>query len=186
MLSFDLGEKNCPIVIGALWDKKNVLPEETANEKNTIKRFKTKGGCEVIFDDEQGKENILVTTPGKLSFHLEDEKKLVTLQDANAENVITMDCDQGNLTICAKTKITLKIGSDEVVTIDGSSVKITTQDITNEAKNTFSAEAQNVKLAAKANVNVEGKAGVEIKASGSMKLNSSGVLEAKGSMVKIN
>jgi len=186
LVAFESGEKSCPVVIGALWDKKNVLPKETANEKNTIKRFLTKRGCEIVFDEEEGKENITVKTPAKLSVSLQDEKKQITLQDEKGENSITMDCENGNISIQAKTKITLKIGSDEAVTIEKNSVTVKSKDIKNEAQSSFSADAQNVKLAAKANVNAEGKAGVEIKASGSLKLNSSGILEAKGSMVKIN
>lgn len=186
LVAFESGEKSCPIVIGALWDKKNVLPKGTPNEKNTVKRFLTKGGCEIVFDDEEGKENIQVKTPAKLSVSLQDEKKLITMRDEKGENVITMDCDNGNITVQAKKKFTLKIGSDEIVTIDGSSVEVKSKDIKNEAQNGFSAKAQNVNLSAKANVSIEGKAGVEIKAGGSVKLNSNGVLEAKGSMVKIN
>lgn len=186
LVAFESGEKSCPVVVGALWDKKNVLPDNTANEKNTIKRFLTKGGCEIVFDDEEGKENIKIQTPGKLSFHMQDEKKLITVQDEKGENAITMDCGQGNISIKAKSKITLMIGSEEIATIDNSSVNIKNKDIKNEAQNSFSADAQNVKLAAKANANIEGKAGTEIKAGGSLKLNASGVLEAKGSMVKIN
>lgn len=186
LVAFEAGEKSCPVVIGALWDKKNVLPKETANEKNTIKRFLTKGGCELVFDDEEGKENLTVRTPGKLSVSLQDEKKLMILQDEKGENVLRMDCENGKIAIQAKTKIALLIGSEEAVAIDQNSVTIKSKDIKNEAQTGFTADAQNVRLASKANVNIEGKAGVAVKAGGSLKLNSSGVLEAKGSMVKIN
>lgn len=186
VITFELGEKNCPIVIGALWDKKNVLPEETANDKNTIKRFKTKGGSEIVIDDESGKESITVTTPGKLTLQMQDEKKLLCLQDENAENAITMDCENGELTLCAKSKIKLMIGTSEAVIIDDSSVQVKSKDIKNEAQNGFSAEAQNINLTAKANVNVEGKAGANINSGGNGKVNANGMLEIKGSMVKIN
>lgn len=185
-VAFESGEKSRPIVIGAVWDKKNVLPKDTAKEENTIKRFLTKGGCEIVFDDEKEKENIKIQTPGKLSVSMQDEKKRITLQDEKGENAITMDCEQGSITVKAKTKITLMIGSDEIVTIDSSSVTIKNKEIKNEAGSSFSADAQNIKLSAKANVNIEGKAGVEVKAGGSLKLNASGVLEEKGSLVKIN
>ncbi len=186
LVAFEAGEKSCPVVIGALWDKKNVLPKETANEKNTIKRFLTKGGCELVFEDEKGKENLTVQTPAKLSIRLQDEKKLITLQDEKGENRIQMNCENGSISIQAKTKITLGIGSEEAVMIDKNTVRIKSKDIKNEAQNGFVADAQNVKLAAKANVNIEGKAGADLKAGGSMKLQSNGILEVKGSMVKIN
>ncbi len=186
VITFELGEKNCPIVIGTLWDKKNVLPEETANKNNTIKRFKTKGGSEIVIDDEKGKESITVTTPGRLMIQMQDEHKLLHLQDEKGDNAVTMDCENGELTLCAKSKIKLMIGKEAAITIDDSSVKIKSKDIKNEAQSGFSADAQNVKLSAKANVNVEGKAGVDVKSSGNGKVNANGMLEIKGSMVKIN
>lgn len=186
VVAFEQGEKSCPIVIGALWDKKNTLPKKTANQKNTIKRLRTKGGCEVVFDDEKGKENILVTTPAKLSLCLDDEKKRMTIKDEKGENAVTLDCKDGNIAVRAKNKITFSIGTKEVLVMDKNNVKITNQNIKQEAKGTFSADGQNLKLAAKANVNIEGRAGVAAKANGSMKLQSSGILEVKGGMVKIN
>lgn len=186
VIAFEMGQKDCPIVLGALWDKKNKLPKETAKDKNTIKRFRTKGGSEVVFNEEEGKEKIDVLTPAKLCIHMDDEKKLIQLKDEKEENVITMDCDKGILTLTAKAKIQLKIGSDEVITLDDKSVSVKSQDIKQEAKSGFSAEGQNIKLAAKAGLSAEGKSSVEVNASGSMKLNSSGVLEVKGNMVKIN
>ena len=186
VLGFEMGQKDRPVVLGALWDQKNSLPPETALEKNTVKRFRTKGGCEVVFDEEQGKEKIEVFTPAKLGVHMEDEKKLIRLTDDQGENMLTLDCEQGVLSVCAKKKIELKIGQDAVVTIDEQSVSIKSKDIKTEAQNGFSAQAQNVKLSAQAGLTAEGTSNVEIKASGSLKVNASGMLEIKGSMVKIN
>lgn len=186
VIAFELGDISCPIVIGALWDKKNRLPQATANEKNTVKRLLTKGNCEIVCSEEQGKEKITVTTPSKLSVSLEDEKKTICLRDEKGENAVTMDCAKGTIEICAKTKIMLKIGQDEAVTVDSSSIRMKSQDIKQEAQNAFSADAQNIKLSAKANAGMEGKAGTEIKSGGPVKVNSSSVLEIKGSMVKIN
>ena len=33
VIAFDRGDRNCPIVIGSLWNKVNTLPPETAAEK---------------------------------------------------------------------------------------------------------------------------------------------------------
>lgn len=49
VVAFHMGDRNCPVVIGSLWNNKNKLPADTADDKNTVKRFKTKGGCEVVF-----------------------------------------------------------------------------------------------------------------------------------------
>lgn len=186
VIGFVMGQRDCPIVLGAIWDQKNKLPDKTANDKNTLKRFTTKGGCEVTFDEEKGKEKIDIISPAKLNIHIEDEKKLIALKDDKGENAVTLDCDKGIITLCAKSKIEMKIGTDAVITLDDKSVSIASQDIKNQAKSGFSAEGQNIKLSAKAGLSAQGSSSVEVKASGSMKLNSSGMLEVKGSMVKIN
>ena len=186
VLAFEMGDRNCPIVIGTMWDKKNVQPENTTNKENTVKRFKTKAGSEIVFSDEKNKESITISTPQNLTVFLDDEKKHITLKDKAGDNQLDIDTDKGEVTISVKQKLHIKVGGDEVISIDKQSVSVKTQDIKNEAKGTFSADGQNVKLTAKANVNIEGKAGVEAKANGSMKLNSSGMLEVKGSMLKLN
>jgi uncharacterized protein involved in type VI secretion and phage assembly len=186
VIGFHFGERNCPIVLGCLWNNKNKLPEKVANEKNTIKKFKTKGGCEVIFDDEKSKEKITVITPGKLSFTIEDEKKQIKIKDEKGENSIEMDCEKGNITFQAKKKMEFKIGKDAAITLEDSGIKLKSKSITQEAQQKVSVSGQSVNLDAKSNVGIAAKANVNIEGKAGAKVNSSGLLEVKGSMVKIN
>lgn len=134
VIGFHFGERNYPIVLGCLWNNKNKLPKEMANDKNTIKKFMTKGGCEVIFDDEKGKEKITVTTPGKLAFMIEDEKKSIQIKDEKGENSIFIDCEKGNMTFQAKTKMEFKIGNQAAITIDDKSINLKSKAISQEAE----------------------------------------------------
>ncbi len=186
VIAFICGDREHPVVLGEIWDKKNTLPQKVATEKNTEKKLLTKGGSEISISEVKDKEKITITTPGKLVFSLDDEKKMVHITDEKSENMYEMDCEKGNLTLKAKKKFSLKIGDDVAIEVDDKSVKIATKDVTLDAKGTITLNGQNVKANAKANAEIEGKSGVTVKASGSLKLNSSAMLEVKGSMVKIN
>lgn len=186
VIGFHFGERNYPIVLGCLWNKKNKLPQNTANENNTIKKFCTKGGSEVIFDDEKGKEKILVMTPGKLSFSIEDEKKIIQIKDEKGENSIQIDCQNGKMIFQAKDKMEFKIGTDTAISIDSDTVQIKSKTIEQSGQQKISISGQNVNVESKANIGIAAKANVSIEGKAATKINSGGLLEVKGSMVKIN
>ncbi|MFP3153556.1 phage baseplate assembly protein V [Lachnospiraceae bacterium ZAX-1] len=179
IVAFNMGDRNCPIVIGSLWNNQNKLPPETANEKNTIKKFKTKGGCEVTFSEESGKESIEIKTPGEMKILLNDEKKMITVSDKDAKNAITLDCDKGTMTLAADKKLECKVGGESALVIDGSakSVAIESNKITLNGKQGLELKGQSLK--------VEGSM-VEIKGQSTLKIESSAMAEIKGAMVKIN
>ena len=81
LLAFHMGDINCPIVIGSLWNQTDVIPPETANEKNTVKKIKTKGGNVITISEESGKEKISIQTKGELKAELDDENQKIILQD---------------------------------------------------------------------------------------------------------
>lgn len=186
VIGFHFGERNYPIVLGCLWNKKNTLPKDTANKDNTIKRFRTKGGCEVVFEEEKGKEKIMVTTPGKLAFTIEDEQKIIKIKDEKEENLIKMDCKNGTMSFQAKKKMEFKIGKEAVISVDDKSIKMNNDTISQDAKQKIAISGQNVNVEAKANVGIAAKANVNVEGKAGAKVNSSGLLEVKGSMVKIN
>lgn len=178
VIAFNMGDRNCPIVIGCLWNKKNPLPEKTAQEKNMIRRFKTKGGCEVIFDDEKGKESIEIHTPKKLTFHIDDEKEKITISDEKAENGLVIEAKEGKLKLLAKKglvlqagdKVKLTLDSSGAVTLKGDSVKV-------EATKSYALKSQTVKL--------EGTQ-TDVKGSSKLSVQSGGMTQVKGATVKIN
>lgn len=176
---FHLGDRNCPLVIGSLYDGENPLPDMTAGEKNVVKKFKTKGGCELTFTDEEEKAKVEVHTPGNLSISIEDETKKIVVTDGEGENQLLLDADKGEISISAKKKIELKVDGNTMLSLDGSgkTAKIAGDTIKIEAGQTFQAKGNNTKL--------EGSM-ISITADSSLKIESSGMAALKGSMVKIN
>ena len=58
VLGFLGGDISAPIVLGSLWNKEDKIPDQKANDKNSVKSIRTKGGHEIIFDETKDKEKI--------------------------------------------------------------------------------------------------------------------------------
>lgn len=179
VIAFNMGDRNCPIVIGCLWNKKNPLPDATAKENNTVKRFKTKGGCEVIFDDEKDKETIALHTPAGLTLKLDDEKQTISLFDKDQKNGLLLQAKEGSVTLSAEKEIRLKAGDKGTITLNANTgmISIQSDDISQKAKKGFKLEAQNGSIK-----------GTQLDISGESKLSvqSSAIAQIKAATVKIN
>lgn len=186
VVSFMYGEKNCPVVLGALWDKKNVLPEGASTEKNTVKMMTTKNGIKIQFSEEEKKTKIDLETPGKLSIHIDDEKKTISIVDEKAENKLELNCQDGKIALDAKTKLEFSIGHTPMVTIDKEVVTLDAKTISIKGKQKIEVSGQNVKVSAQSNAEISANASASMKGNAGLKLESSAMTEVKGSMLKLN
>ncbi len=179
ILAFNLGDLNKPYIIGSLWNNKDKIPEKTADDKNSVKRIKTKGGHEIIFEEEKGKERLEIHTPGNLKITLEDEKKIIAVQDENGKNMVQIDGKNGKITVTAEKAISFKAG-DTILELDSQGKKATLK------AGTISLEAQQ-ELRMKAEVSLKGEGNMlELKSNGPLKVESGSMLALKGSITKIN
>ncbi len=179
VIAFEMGDRNCPIVIGNLWNNKNAHPKETLNEKNTVKRWKTKGGCEIIFDEEEGKEKVTIQTPGQMQIVLDDEKKHISVLDSDKENGFIIDGEKGEVSVMAKTKLELKVNGSAMITLDGNAKKTAVESDLVDIQ-----AGQSLKMKGQSS-NLEGSM-IKVKADSSLGLESGAMAQLKGSMVKIN
>lgn len=179
VLAFLMGDRNCPIVLGSVWNRKNVLPEKTAAEQNPVKKLRTKGGCEICFSEEEGKEQILIRTPKELRIVVEDEKETIRISDKDEKNGLQIDGKNGTLTLLADKKLELSVGGKSMVSLDanGGAVKLAAGKITANADQSLELKGQSMKL--------EGGT-AQIKGSGTLKLEAGGTAQLKGAMVQIN
>ena len=179
VVGFLLGNLDSPIVLGCIWDKVNQLPENMANDKNSIKSILTKGGHKLEFNETENEEKIEITTAGGMCISLEDKDQILTMKDKEGENLCTMNGKDGSITVEAKKKIVLKADGKEMLTLDGTGKKASLEADTIEisAGQALTLKGQSTKL--------EGNM-VEMKSQGSFKVESSAMLELKGSMTKIN
>lgn len=186
VVAFIYGEKNCPVVLGALWDKKNILPEGAATEKNTVKMITTKNGIKIQFSEEEKKTKIDLETPGKLAVHIDDEAQTISIVDEKAENQIQINCKDGNITLDAKTRLELSIGHTPVVSMDKDTLTLDAKTINIKGKQKVEVSGQNVKVSAQSNAEISANANASMKGNAGLKLESSALTEVKGSMLKLN
>lgn len=158
------GYMNDAYVLGSLWNTGEVPPETNEEGDNLIKKVLTKGGHELVFDDEDGKGSITIKSKGGGKIFIDDEKSTVTISAQGGGNTIKIDGDKGEITVSAANKVTVKSGGSQLL-LDGAGAKV---DIKSDAA-----------------LSIKG-ATVEIKASGSLDLKSDGALSIKGSIVTIN
>lgn len=194
LLAFHMGDINCPIVIGSLWNQEDVVPPETANEKNTVKRIKTKGGNCITILEENGKEKITVQTKGELKAEFDDENQRIVLQDKDNKNAISIDAKKGEMNFKSEKKAVFSINGTDMLTLDGEgkSAKLNAGKIELGADQTLEAKGQTVSLDGSSmklksqQLDMKADASMTIKASASLKAESSGMTEIKGGMLKLN
>ncbi|MCC8029310.1 MAG: phage baseplate assembly protein V [Lachnospiraceae bacterium] len=177
IVGFINGNLNTPVVLGCLWNDTDTFPKDTVTEKNEIKRIMTKAGTTILFTDTEGKEKITIRTPKETEICIDDETESIVLQDKDKNNSILMDVKGGNVTVTAKTAVTLAVGSKEVIRADSNSVKIAAGTVEVEGTQSLKLKGQSSEF---------GGTSVKVKASGELGLEASGMAQLKGSMVKIN
>lgn len=177
--------KSEPVVIGSLWNDKVPLHDSFATEKNTIKAFRTKGGHEVFFDEEEDKGSIKVKTIGGLNMAFTDETKMVKITDEKGKNLISIDFENGKIQISAEKTLALSAGGKDLITLSDGSVEIKTDNIKLTAGQALGLKGQDGKLEG-STIKIKSDVNTEVKAGAMLKLEGSAMTELKGGMVKIN
>lgn len=162
LVAFHLGEVRQPFVIGTLWNKK--APSPKGDDKNNIRKFKSKHGHEIIFDDDSSKAAVTIKT-----------KKGQKIEFADKDDSITIAEQSGN------NKITIKGGSANEIEI-----KSSTSTIKLDAKGDIAIKSDKAVSIKSTQVQIEAAATMTIKAGATLDLKSDGIINIKGSMVKIN
>src|SRR5687768_6076417 len=111
-VGFVEGDDGQPLVVGALWNGQQGVPESIDPDKNDIRSIVTRSGHRLRFDDGDAKTVTLETAAGR-QVVLDDDGKKVTLMDSGSNNTVELSEDGITLT-AAKGDITLKAGSGKV------------------------------------------------------------------------
>ena len=107
LVAFEQGCFFRPIVIGALWNKRDKPPEMSGNENNDLKLIKTKGGNEIRIIEKNGEEKIEISSKGNIDI----KGKTITLNgDVHITGVSKLDKElevgTGPKTVINKNEIT--------------------------------------------------------------------------------
>lgn len=116
LLAFHMGDINCPIVIGSLWNQTDVIPPETANEKNTVKKIKTKGGNVITISEESGKEKSPYRQR-RAEGRLDDENQKIICRIKRKMQFHR--CPNGTMNFKSEKKAVFNINGQPMLTLDG-------------------------------------------------------------------
>src|ERR1044071_7484178 len=110
LVVFEHGEISRPIVVGALWSKKQEPVEVNESAKNNTKLIKSRCGHRIIFDDKQGAEKLIIVDKTK--------KNKIILDAVN--KLVKIESD-GDIAVIAKANVimhsnALKVGTSEGIT----------------------------------------------------------------------
>lgn len=161
LVAFLLGEIHAPYVIGALWNKTDTALK--GDEKNNIRKIKSRSGHELIFDDKDGDEKIIVKTKKGHKIEITDKNDTIKITDSSGKNMLQLEGG-------SKSQITMKSNPSELM-------MNAKGDIVIKSAKSLKLESAQINIQAKGQLSIKG-AMVDIK--------SDGMLNIKGSMVKIN
>ena len=128
LVVFEHGDVNRPIVIGALWSKKQEPVEVNASAKNNAKLIKSRAGHRIIFDDKDGAEKVTIVDKTK--------KNKIVLDAVN--KIVKIESD-GDIVVKSAANVivhsnALKIGTSANLTGKG-------QQVLSHASSTFGLKA---------------------------------------------
>jgi uncharacterized protein involved in type VI secretion and phage assembly len=181
---FEQGNIERAFVIGAVPKTNSTFMSKAFDEHNDIKRIQTRNGNTIdILDNHEGegdKDKITITTAKDgHKFQLDNDKKIMLLTDKDGKNKIEMKTESGQMTILAEKKLTIQVGDNIKLIMNGSNGAVTLEatKVKIEATNTAELKSNN-------RVTIEGG---NVSASGNsmLKLSSSGPVSVEGTPVKL-
>lgn len=109
LIVFEGGDPRRPYVIGGLWNG-NDKPPETMDDsgKNFKKVLRSRNGVKITLDDNDGRESLVLETPGGQKATFKDGPGSVEIADSNGNSI---KLESGGVTITAGSKVTIKAGN---------------------------------------------------------------------------
>ncbi|MBQ3798137.1 MAG: hypothetical protein II842_17985 [Butyrivibrio sp.] len=181
---FEQGNIERAFVIGALPKTNSTFVSKAFHEQNDIKKIMTRNGNTIeIIDNHEGegdKDKITITTSGEgHKFQLDNEKKVILLSDKEGKNQIEMKTESGQMTINAEKKLTVKVGENITLYMNGSNGTVTLE------ATKFKMETSNsTEVKSNNRVSIEG-GNVSVSGNSMLKLSSSGPVSVEGTPVKL-
>ena len=125
LIVFEGGDPRRPYVIGSLWNGKDAPPESMDGAgKNFKKVLRSRTGVKLTMDDNDGREQFILETPGGQNLTLKDGPGAVEIVDSNGNSI---KLETSGITITASAKVTVNASQVAVtagmVTVDAAMSK---------------------------------------------------------------
>ncbi|MBR2186655.1 MAG: hypothetical protein IJ857_04895 [Lachnospiraceae bacterium] len=196
LVAFEQGNIERPYIIGCIPKKNDAILTKSKDEKNKFKKIVTRNGSSIIFEDivsdegegggggENPGEKDKLTLKTALDMHnivLDNEKKVIEVKDKEATNFVRLSTDEnkGHIEITAAKKMTIKVGENISVVMNGDTgaVTIKAKKVSIQTDDSTSIESQGRAEIKGTNVTAEG--------SSMLKLNSNGAVQVSGTPIKL-
>ena len=184
LVVFEQGCIDRPFVIGAVPKTASGFMKGAFDENNKVKRIKSRNGNTIdIIDEKEGEgdnDKITVTTAKSLhTMQLDNEKKKILISDKEGANKIEIKTEDGQMEITAKQKLTIKVGDNIKLFMNGSNgtVSLQAQKLKIECSETAEIKSNN-------RVSIEG-GNVSATGNSMLKLSSSGPITIDGTPIKL-
>lgn len=112
LVAFEGGDPRRPYVLGGLWNGSDSPPARMDGAgRNTRKVLCSRNGVKITLDDEDGREQLLLETPGGQKVTLKDGPSALLLEDGNGNSV---KLEAAGVTITAAAKLSISAGIVEI------------------------------------------------------------------------
>ena len=180
LVAFQGGDVNNAFVLGAMWNGKDEtiysnkgasgavgdasFHGKVAAEKNDVRSLMSRGGHQLVFNDNADEPRIALHTKEKHRIVLDDNAQAAKIEiyDGKEENYILIDSKNKKITIETKTG-DLLLKAKKKITLEAENIE------TKSSQNTKMEASQNFEIKAGPSLKASATA-VEVTASGSMKL----------------
>ncbi len=184
LVVFEQGNIDRAFVIGAVPKTNSNFVQKAFDENNQIKRITSKNGNTIdIIDNKEGEgdnDKITVTTSKQLhKLELDNEKKKILISDKEGENKIEIKTENGQMEIFAKQKLTIKVGDNIKLFMNGSNGTVSI-----EASKFKTSTTDSTELKGGSRINVEG-GNATVSGNSMLKLKSSGPVSVEGTPIKL-
>jgi uncharacterized protein involved in type VI secretion and phage assembly len=112
LVAFEAGDPRRPYVVGALWNGSDSPPESMDGAGNNYKKVvRSRNGVKVTLDDQDGRESLILETPGGQKVTLKDGPGSIALVDSNGNSI---KLEPAGITVQASAKVTVNASAVEI------------------------------------------------------------------------
>lgn len=184
LVAFEQGNIDRAFIVGSIPKANSSFVQQAFDENNQFKRIKTRNGNLIeIVDAKEGEGDqdkiTIKTAKDAHKIVIDNEKKNILISDKDGKNKIEMKTENGQMEILAEKKLTIKVGDNITLTMNGSNGTVTLNASKLKAETDSSTE-----IKSNGRITVEG-GNATVSGNSMLKLKSGGPVTVEGTPIKL-